>query len=119
MERPKELRVTKREAKAMLATGGWRDDPELTRAAGGQAFTNARGQSLVMLPGRMGADVCDDRNAMLAYCLWVRSLPPTHIIEGRFPYGRTFPREVPGLVDQLAELTGLERSDLDCTEASL
>jgi len=44
MERPKEMRVTKREAKAMLVTGGWREDPELTRVAGGPAFSNVRGR---------------------------------------------------------------------------
>jgi len=119
MERPKEMRVTKREAKALLATGGWREDPELAKAAGFDAYRNARGQSLVLLPGRLGADICDDRDAMLAYCQRVRDQPPTHILKGRFPYGRSFPREVPRLIDQLAEETGLDRSVLDCTEASL
>ncbi|HEU5219957.1 MAG TPA: hypothetical protein VFU23_14955, partial [Gemmatimonadales bacterium] len=80
MERPKEMRVTKREAKALLATGGWQKDPELTKAAGFEAYRNPRGQSLVLLPGRLGADICDDRDAMLAYCLAARAEPPTHII---------------------------------------
>src|SRR5262245_43680998 len=113
------MRVTKREAKALLATGGWQKDAELTKVTGFDAYRSPRGQSLLLLPGRLGADVCDDRDAILAYYLAARAEPPTHILEGRFPYGRSFPQEVPGLIDQLARETGLERSELDCSEASL
>jgi hypothetical protein len=119
MERPKEMRVTRREAKALLATGGWRKDPELTMASGGDAFTSASGQSMVFLPGRMGADICDDRDAMLAYCLARRSEPPRHLLQGLFPYGEAFPREVPRLIDHLASQTGLARSVLEPTEEGL
>jgi hypothetical protein len=112
-EEPKEYRVTKREAKALLATGGWRNDPEMTKAVGFEAFVNGSGQSMVLLPGRMGADLCDDRAARLRYYLAIRAMPPQHVLEGLFPYGEFFPQEVPRLVAQLATETGLAPADLN------
>lgn len=118
-DEPKEVRISKREATALLATSGWRSDPEITKAVGFECFANASGQSLVLLPGRQGADLCDDRAARLKFYLALRALPPEHILTGRFPHGESFPREVPRLIDQLARDTDLDRSVLDSTEASL
>jgi hypothetical protein len=119
MAMPPLMRVTKQQAKALLAAGGWRHDPELTRASGDDSYRSTTGQALVFLPGRMGADICDDRDAMLAYCLAARAEPPKHILEGLFPYGETFPQEVPRLIAQLASDTGLALADLDRTVESL
>src|SRR5688572_12561205 len=117
---PPEVRVTRRQAKAMLATGGWRQDPEMTKVIGLDCFSNDTGQSLILLPGtRSGANVCDDRAALLRYSLAVRARPPEHMLQGLFPYGESFPAEVPKLIDQLASVTGLKRSMLDGTEESL
>src|SRR5205823_4624312 len=91
----------------------------LTRAAGDDSYRSTTGQALMFLPGLMGADICDDRDAMLAYCLAARAEPPKHILEGLFHYGETFPREVPRLITQLASDTGLALADLDSTVESL
>jgi hypothetical protein len=93
--------------------------PELTRAAGDDSYRSDTGKALMFLPGRMGADVCDDRDAMLAWCLAVRAEPPKHILAGLFPYGETFPQEIPRLVAQLATDTGLALNELDGTIESL
>src|SRR3954471_4262268 len=101
---PPEVRITRREAKAMLAAGGWRKDPEMTKVIGMECFTNDVGQSLLLLPGaRAGANLCNDREALLRHALAVRAMPPEHILEDLFPFGESFPEEVPRLVAQFAK----------------
>src|SRR5690349_11615243 len=117
---PPVTRVTRREAKALLATSRWWEDSEVTKVVGLESYVNAEGHSLVLLPGtRSGANLSHDREAVLRYALLIRAMPPEHMLEGRFLYGESFPTEVPRLVDQLAVLTGLTRSALDGTEESL
>jgi len=117
---PPEVRIARREAKAMLAAGGWRPDPELSKVIGLECFQSDRGQAMILMPGkRSGANLCEDRAALLRYSLAERARPPEHMLEGLFPCGESFPAEISKLIDQLAVDTGIARSDLDGTEESL
>src|SRR6185295_13267249 len=113
---PPEVRIARREAKAMLAAGGWLPDPELSKVIGLECFQSDRGQAMILMPGkRSGANLCEDRAALLRYSLAERARPPEHMLEGLFPCGESFPAEISKLIDQLAVDTGIARSDLDGT----
>lgn len=112
-------RISKARARELLASGEWHEDPELTSVLGFDSYQNDRGQALIILAGRTGANLCDNRDALLAYYQEAGEEPPTHLLEGRFPYDASFPEEVPRLVNVLAVVLGVERSALDMTERSL
>lgn len=117
--RPKSEHITKREAEKLLASDEWEEDREMATVIGLKSYRNSRGQSLIMLFGRSGADLCDQRDALLDYYRSARQEPPKHLLVGRFPYDQSFPDAVPRLVDELSDTIGIQRTVLDGSEQSL
>ena len=105
--------VTKSEAKALLAEGGWARDPENDSAYVCEAYVSDQGELLLLM--KHGRSILYASRAELNQKREESSKrpPPTHVLEGLLPQGPHFIEAVPALVDELAVYLKLPRKSLD------
>jgi hypothetical protein len=111
--------VTKSEAKALLAEGGWTRDPENDSAYVCEAYVSDRGELLFLHNHGRSILHASRKEFMEKMEESRRQPPPQHVLEGLLPQGPHFIEAVPALIDELAGHLKLSRELLDGSFESL
>jgi len=117
---PKRRLISRKEAKALLAAGGWTLDPENT-IPGEPAYVSEQGQ-LLYFNSSGSSMLYASRQEHRTWWEALKKLPPrvySHVLEDLLPQGPHFIESIPGLLDELAVLLKLPREALDGSWESL
>jgi hypothetical protein len=124
---PKRFPISKKGLREFLQDPHWVKSEELTKKMEAIKllniiYTNTDGRVLdVFFPEKRGVIY----ESLEDFLTWIQILedigkqPNQHILEGRLPQGKDFPEHVPQLIDELATLLKIPRSELDGKAISL
>lgn len=119
---PKAHSVTRKAIQELLKDSQWIVDEELSsKVAPNKVYVHPDGRLLNAFTFGNGKlyPKREEFNKLLQIMEENKGRGAQHILAGRFPYGEEFPQHVPQLIDDLATLLKIPRSELDGSMESL